>query len=109
MPDPRLQVVTDFNMPGLDGLEFARAIHERSPDLKVVMVTGSDLEGTDGKPGELQALLPKPYAPMALLSAVRDALTVRAELSQQFVSCETSGGRGVNLCVAPFRRDFENH
>src|SRR5882672_6562303 len=28
-------VITDFNMPGLDGLEFARAVHERSPQMKI--------------------------------------------------------------------------
>ena len=101
-------VVTDFNMPGLDGLEFARAIHERSPDLKVVMVTGSDLDGADGRSGELQALLPKPYAPTALLAAVRSALADRVEQPEQFVSCETSGGRGMDLCVAPHRQNFPN-
>jgi DNA-binding NtrC family response regulator len=101
-------VVTDFNMPGVDGIELAQAMHKRAPTLKVLMVTGSDLEGVEGRRGELQVLLPKPCAPTALVAAVQAALAAPAELSEQFVSCETNGGRGVNLCVAPFRRDFEN-
>ena len=67
-------MVTDFNMPGLDGLELARAVHERAPALKVVMVTGGDLEGACGGRGELQALLPKPCAPNGLIAAVRAVL-----------------------------------
>ena len=68
-------VITDFNMPGLDGLAFARAVREQSPHLRILMVTGSDLEDADGRRGELQALLPKPFAPSALLAAVHSVLT----------------------------------
>ena len=63
-------VVTDFNMPGLDGLEFAHAVHERAPQMPVVMITGSDLEGANAARGELRALLPKPFVPGALLAVV---------------------------------------
>ena len=73
-PESFEMVVTDFNMPGLDGLELARAIHERAPQMPVVMVTGSDLAGASAPRGELRALLPKPYAPGALLAAVLAAL-----------------------------------
>ena len=67
-------VVTDFNMPGMDGIELAHAVHERAPQMKVLMVTGSDLNGASARRGELQALLPKPYAPTALLAAVQAVL-----------------------------------
>ena len=67
-------VVTDFNMPGMDGLALAHAVHERAPGLKVLMVTGSDLERVGGQPREVQALLPKPYAPAVLLVTVRSML-----------------------------------
>src|SRR5829696_6797128 len=40
-PESFALVITDYNMPGLDGLEFARAVHARWPQLKVVLVTGS--------------------------------------------------------------------
>ena len=33
-------VVTDFNMPGLSGLEVARAIRDARPDLPVILISG---------------------------------------------------------------------
>ena len=33
-------MITDFNMPGMDGLELARKASEIAPDLRIVMVTG---------------------------------------------------------------------
>ena len=67
-------MVTDFNMPGMDGLELARTIHERAPQMPVVMVTGSDLAGASAPRDELRALLPKPCAPGALLAVALAAL-----------------------------------
>jgi DNA-binding NarL/FixJ family response regulator len=32
-------VVTDIEMPGLDGIEAAFLIHERQPDIRIVLVT----------------------------------------------------------------------
>lgn len=68
-------VVTDFNMPGLDGIELARAVHERAPQVKVVMVTGSGLENANGRSGDLHALLPKPFMPSALVQTVLAVLS----------------------------------
>ena len=36
-------VITDFDMPGLDGIELARAIRDLGRDVPVVMVTGKPL------------------------------------------------------------------
>ena len=33
-------VVTDFNMPGISGLEIARTIRDSRPDLPVIVVSG---------------------------------------------------------------------
>lgn len=33
-------VVTDINMPGMDGIEFMHTVREDSPDIPVVMITG---------------------------------------------------------------------
>jgi PAS domain S-box-containing protein len=39
--DPRFDlVVTDFNMPGLSGLDIAQAMRDAQPDLPVIMVSG---------------------------------------------------------------------
>jgi ATP-dependent Lon protease len=33
-------LVTDFRMDGMNGLELARKVHERSPEVPVIIVTG---------------------------------------------------------------------
>lgn len=39
-------VLTDLNMPDLDGLELLKAIHKRHPDLPVILMTGRGSEWT---------------------------------------------------------------
>ncbi|MGW8249909.1 MAG: response regulator, partial [Anaerolineales bacterium] len=48
---PITLVVSDVVMPQMDGVRLYRALMERSPDMKVLFVTGHPLEG------ENQALL----------------------------------------------------
>ncbi len=67
-------LVTDFNMPHLDGLELARRARELAPGLKVVMVTGSGMDEVETRAHELDGLLAKPYRPADLLVAARSAL-----------------------------------
>ncbi len=33
-------LVTDFRMDGMNGMELARKVHEKTPDLPVIIVTG---------------------------------------------------------------------
>jgi DNA-binding NtrC family response regulator len=33
-------LVTDFRMDGMNGLELARKVHEKNPDIPVIIVTG---------------------------------------------------------------------
>jgi len=35
-------LVTDFRMPGMNGIELARKVHEKRPALPVILVTGYD-------------------------------------------------------------------
>jgi DNA-binding NtrC family response regulator len=54
-------VLADFVMPGMDGVELARAIHARRPGLPVVIVTGhGDLENL--KEFGQSRILQKPYS-----------------------------------------------
>jgi len=71
-PDAFACVVTDFNMPGIDGLELGRRLRALAPDVKLLLVTGNPcaLDGIDVKERGFHRVLSKPFD-MALL---RDAL-----------------------------------
>jgi two-component system, cell cycle sensor histidine kinase and response regulator CckA len=69
-------VVTDINMPVMDGLEFAEGFRKLHPDVPVVFVTGkttttiTSLCQTDGR----ATILGKPFTPATLLHIVSQAL-----------------------------------
>ena len=59
-------IFTDYEMPGMNGLELARAVYEIHPDIKIALITGHrhvpGLNG-DGRPKNLISLLEKPFRP----------------------------------------------
>ena len=62
---------TDVNMPGsLDGLDLARLVHARRPDIKLLIASGQVRLGADDIP-DAGRFLPKPYAPDAILREIR--------------------------------------
>jgi two-component system C4-dicarboxylate transport response regulator DctD len=72
-------VVTDVRMPRIDGLQLFRALHERDPDLPVILVTG---HGDIGMAVEAMRqgaydFIPKPYPADRLVATVRNALEKR--------------------------------
>jgi CheY-like chemotaxis protein len=73
-------VVTDVGMPGMGGLEVAKAAKAIAPSVPVVIVTGwaerEDIAAARGH--EVDAVLIKPVDPDALASAVSDAARRRA-------------------------------
>ena len=76
-------VVSDICMPGGDGVEFLKQVHQQDPDLPVVLVTGQPSLETAIEAvghGALQYLV-KPVAPKALLEAVRRGLALRRRSS----------------------------
>ena len=70
-------VITDINMPGMDGLTLMRSLREKQPDIPVVVVTGNGTVDTaiqalrEGASG----MLVKPFTGEELLAEVRRALS----------------------------------
>ncbi len=74
-------VVTDVGMPGLGGLEMARAAKAIAPRVPVVVVTGwvdrEDLATARGR-RDVDAVLLKPVDPEALAQAVTEVARARS-------------------------------
>jgi CheY-like chemotaxis protein len=72
-------VVTDIGMPGMGGLEMARAAKEIAPTVPVVVVTGwaerEDIARARGR--EVDAVLVKPVDPEQLTNAVSEIVNAR--------------------------------
>ncbi|HEY5460317.1 MAG TPA: sigma-54 dependent transcriptional regulator [Deferrimonas sp.] len=79
-------LLSDIRMPDMDGLEFLRKVHERRPELPVILMTAfGSLETT------MEALrfgasdyISKPFSPDAIRSLVHKVLEVR-ELQQHWI------------------------
>ncbi|TCH97158.1 response regulator [Roseococcus sp. SYP-B2431] len=68
-------VATDVAMPGMDGLELARAVRARHPGLPILLLSGYSASTVDSDlAGQGMHFLAKPYTPESLLAAVRKAL-----------------------------------
>ncbi|MFC3832552.1 MULTISPECIES: response regulator [Deinococcus] len=70
-------VLADIRMPGMDGLELARALHQGRPSLPVVLMTGVVEDGLRIRARELGALdvLRKPLRSETLLPALQEWLS----------------------------------
>jgi PAS domain S-box-containing protein len=64
-------IVTDLNMPEMDGTALIRAVREMSPGVAIVASSGM-IDGDDSQTGA-DAVVPKPYTAAQLVEAVRQA------------------------------------
>lgn len=68
-------LVTDFSMPGINGLALADELCRKHTDLKVILASGhTDEIGRSTKPYDL-SVLEKPYTPTSLLSLLQEILS----------------------------------
>lgn len=69
-------VITDYNMPGMNGLQLAAAIKETSPDTYVVMITAYATPELERRAREqrIDYYLSKPFPLDRLEQIVRDVL-----------------------------------
>ena len=72
-------VITDLGLPGMGGLELARAVRAQAPSVPVVLVTGwaerDDVDAARGR--EVDAVLVKPVDPDRLVAIVAELLAAR--------------------------------
>jgi CheY-like chemotaxis protein len=59
---------TDVNLPGMDGLQLARLVHRRWPDIRVVVTSGHADPAEIEMPG---LFIGKPYRPEAVAETLR--------------------------------------
>lgn len=66
-------VITDFKLPGMDGLELAQVIKERSPAKPIILITAhaEAVKGPMGKVSYIDLLMGKPFSVPELHAAVR--------------------------------------
>lgn len=69
-------VVTDLQMPNMDGSKLARLVKERSPDTPVILLTGTDRETVRKKvmKGSIDSVIFKPFKLNEFQSTVHGAL-----------------------------------
>ena len=73
-------MVTDYRMEGMDGLELARRVHAKHPDLPIILVTGyGEVECSP----DIAVCLQKEVLFPALLEKIRLFLVEREALSSQ--------------------------
>jgi len=71
-PRPFDVLVTDYNMPGRNGVELAELLFARKPDLGVVLISGMCSEELTLPYGI--SFLQKPFSPMNLVESIRVSL-----------------------------------
>jgi CheY-like chemotaxis protein len=80
-------VISDFNMPGLSGLEFLNRVRQDHGDMTLVLVTAY---GTDTLEAEVRQLgggyIAKPFEPASLVQLIKD-----------LIQGETTKGRTENI------------
>jgi excisionase family DNA binding protein len=108
--DPFDLVVTDLNMPGLEGMELAREAKRLWPAIKVVIVTANPSQSSaiEAVNMGLDGYLAKPLRAIELLTAAARVLEPGSILSRGFHSgLKTEGnGSAVGSAVGSVRRSW---
>jgi DNA-binding NtrC family response regulator len=73
-PDPIAAVVTDFHMPGADGVAVAHRARQHHPDIPVVLITGRPDLVSDYEIEQPFVCLPKPFSIEQMITIVRQAV-----------------------------------
>lgn len=80
-------IITDLQMPGMDGVEFCRRIHAVSPPVKILLATGTgDITRADAARAGFCGLLRKPFLIGALLRALESSGVAPRAVALNFAS-----------------------
>jgi two-component system, cell cycle sensor histidine kinase and response regulator CckA len=83
-------VITDFDMPQMDGVELCHRLHAMNPELPVVLLTGNtELSEADVTPHGLLALVRKPFS-IDTFEAMLDAINSAARDGNVFAPARLS-------------------
>ena len=77
MQQPTPLIITDYNLPGMNGLQLTAAVKAHAPATRVVLLSGyisPDLERR-ARDRDVDYLVPKPFQVDPLIQIVRAALT----------------------------------
>lgn len=89
-------VVTDFEMPGMDGVEFCRRLRELAPSLKVLLATGSGIISPDAAAAlGFCGLLHKPFPVAELKRALVRAGVMEKEADGEVLKNYLPGCAGL--------------
>ncbi len=79
-PEKYALVITDFEMPGMDGVELCRWLRDISPAQKIFLATGSGFfTEAAARHAGFSALLNKPFPLSALKSALAENFLMAAQ------------------------------
>ena len=67
-------VILDITMPDMSGMEVARQLAERAPDLPVVIASGHDLDSSLALPPNIAQVVKKPYQNRVLAERIREII-----------------------------------
>lgn len=84
--------ITDFRMPGMDGIELLQALRELQPDTVRILLTGvidiDTLMSAINQAGAFR-FIPKPWDDEPLLQSIREGLRFRDILLENRILAET--------------------
>jgi CheY-like chemotaxis protein len=74
-------LIADLSLPGMSGLDLASQARHGNPELRVLFVSGSDVDNASDRPAS-SGFLQKPYTPDALAQAVLRMTAAHPGLSE---------------------------
>lgn len=103
-------LVADIRLPGMSGIELMRTLRKRTPDLKVILVTGvTDPEvHQEAAESKAEAFFTKPIEMADFLDTVEQLLgLVGARTGEFFDTEEAPADRGVSERLSKLRKELE--